>query len=189
MKKKTSAVLLILFVLSISVGVMIVPTFFTKGVSRITLHQEFNLPLILDSTKEIEIVFFGYSGCTDVCTPRLRAIANFYNKLSKKNKQRVGFVFLDISSPIDKTLPSQFAKSFHHDFKGIYLDSKIFRNYTRAFSVYFSKSLIDKTEYDHTANLYIVKKEGTKKETRFIYTAYPYDFKQVNLDIKELLNE
>ena len=188
MKKKTSAVLLILLVVSISLGIMILPTLFTKSISRVTLNQELNLPLILNDKKDIEIIFFGYSGCADICTPRLHALAHFYDTLSKSSRQRVGITFLDISLPTSKTLPSQFAKSFHHDFKGIYLKNTVLRDYTKAFRVYFSKSLMDKTEYDHTTNLYIVKKDKTKKEMRFIYTAYPYDFKQINADIKELLN-
>ncbi|MFK5937929.1 MAG: SCO family protein [Sulfurimonas sp.] len=187
--KKTSAILLIFLVLIVSISIMIVPTFFTKGISRITLHQELDLPLILNDNKDIEIIFFGYAGCVDICTPRLQALSDFYNKLNKKIKQRVGLVFLDISSPINKNLPSEFAKSFNDNFRGIYLNSSILRNYTKAFSVYFSKSLMNKTEYDHTTNLYIVKRDKRKKEVRYIYTAYPYDFKQINLDIKALLNE
>ena len=72
---------------------------------------------------------------------------------------------------------------------GIYLNKIEIREYTRPFKVYFSQSLIDKNEFDHTANLYLVKREGKKKVLRYVYTTYPFDFKQIDLDIKELLNE
>ncbi len=189
MRKKLYATLMLTLVVVVSVGVMIVPTFFTKGVSRVVLHKELNLPLILDDEKDIKLLFFGYSGCADICTPRLSTIDEFYKTLDKKTRKRVGVEFLDISVPLEKDLPQRFAEFFNPDFKGIYLSNDVLRVYTRAFNVYFSKSLIDKTEYDHTTNIYLLKKTKNKKELRYIYNSYPYDFKQINLDIKELLNE
>ena len=78
---------------------------------------------------------------------------------------------------------------FNKNFKGIYLEQNVLRDYTKVFSVFFSQSLIDKTEYDHTANLYLIKKDNNKKKIRYIYNAYPYDVKQIKIDIEELLNE
>lgn len=189
MQKKIYSVVLIIFVVMISVAVMIIPTFFTKDISRVSLNKQIDLPLILDDTKEIKLVFFGYSGCTKICTPRLYSLATFFNTLPQNIKKRVGVEFVDISSPDDKELPQMFAHSFNKEFKGIYLDQKILRNYTKEFDVYFSRSLLDKTEFDHTANLYLLKKSNNKKEIRYIYSSYPYDYKQIRSDIEELLNE
>ncbi|NOQ30440.1 MAG: hypothetical protein GQ570_04875 [Helicobacteraceae bacterium] len=180
---------MLLAVILISVAITILPTFFTTGISRVELKQEFDLPLVLNDKKEIKLIFFGYSGCIDICTPRLISIAKFYSSLSPELKQHVGVEFLDISTPEDKTLPTQFAQYFNSDFKGIYLPKDVLRNYTKIFSVYFSKSLLDETEYDHSSHLYIVKRTGDKKELRYIYNSYPFDFKQIKLDIEELLNE
>ena len=168
---------------------MIIPTFFTNGISRVAIHKEVNLPLILNDDKDVALVFFGYSGCSDICTPRLYSINEIYNSLHVDVKKRVDVEFLDVSVPVDNTLPVRFAAFFNPDFKGIFLNSKILREYTRAFDVYFSQSLSDTTEYDHTSNLYLLKKTDIKKELRYIYSSYPYDIDQINLDIKELLNE
>ena len=189
MKKKLYGIVLLLLVLFVSALVMILPTFFTKGVSRFSVHKELHLPLILNDEKEVKLVFFGYSGCADVCTPRLYAISEFYKTLSESERKKVGVEFLDISMPLDATLPERFATFFNPDFKGIYLDKEVLRTYTKEFNVYFSKSLTDATEYDHTVNLYLVKKTKNKKEIRYIYSAYPYDFQQIQLDIEELLHE
>lgn len=188
MKKKLYASLMITLVLVVSVLIMIVPTFFSKNISRIELHQELNLPLLLNDEKDIKLVFFGYAGCADICTPRLQDIDKFYKTLNEDIKQEVGVEFIDISIPQDKTLPDSFAKFFNKDFKGIYLDKDVIREYTKAFSVYFSSGLIDKTEINHTTNLYLIKKSENKKELRFIYTSYPFDFEQIKLDIEELKN-
>lgn len=189
MRKKLYPISILILVLIISILIMIIPTFFTKGISRVSQNKELNLPLILDDEKDIMILFFGYSGCTDICTPRLYSIDKFYTSLSNETKKKVGVEFLDISIPYDKTLPSRFAQFFNPNFKGIYLSIDVLREYTRAFNVYFSQSLIDETEYDHTANLYLLKKTKNKKKLRYTYYSYPYDFKQISLDIKELLNE
>ena len=63
------------------------------------------------------------------------------------------------------------------------------RDYTKEFEVYFSQSLFDKEEYNHTDNLYLVQKREGKKFIRYLYNTNPYNFKQIEIDIKELLNE
>ena len=189
MKKKIAGGFFLLVVIFTSVAVMILPTFFTKGVSRTALKQPFELPLLLNDKKDIKLLFFGYAGCSDICTPRLQAINKFYTSLSKREQRRVGVEFVDISSPADKTLPNRFANYFNNDFKGIYLEQNILRDYTKAFHVFFSQSLLDKMEYDHSANLYLVKRDKGIKEIRYIYNSYPYDIEQLKLDTEELLNE
>ncbi len=183
------AIFLILLLFVVSITVIIIPSFVTQNISRHVLHTPINLPLIASNKKEINIIFFGYSGCTKICTPRLMELAKFYESFSQQQKERVGVEFIDISTPSSQELPQKFAASFHKDFQGIYLSQKILREYTKAFNVYFAHSLIQKDEFDHTANLYLVKKIGTNKEIRYMYNAHPYDFKQIHSDIQGLLNE
>lgn len=189
MKKKLLPASMLILVVMVSILIMVIPTFFTKGISRVTLNKEVNLPLILNDDKDVKLLFFGYSGCTDICTPRLQSLNTFFKTLDPDIKQKVGLEFLDISVPYDEELPSRFAQFFNPNFKGIFLSSNIVREYTRMFDVFFSQSLMDEAEYDHTANIYILKKSQNKKELRYIYNSYPYDFKQINSDIRGLLNE
>ena len=188
-KNSLKAFILISLVLIASIAIMILPSFVTKGVSRIELNQELQLDLVLDEDNDIELVFFGYAGCSDICTPRLETISQWYTQLPLDLKNRLGLKFLDLSVPKDKKLPDSFAKAFHQDFKGVYLEPSLLRNYTKAFSVYFSPSLMNETEIDHTSHLYLAKRDKVNKKLRFIYTAYPYDFKQIQHDIQELLHE
>ena len=187
--KKIHAAFIFFLIISVLILIMIIPTFFTKGISRVSLNKEVNLPLLMNDEKDIKLLFFGYSGCRDICTPRLYSIDEFYKTLDTETRKRVGVEFLDISIPLDKTLPLRFAQFFNPDFKGIYLPQTRLRDYTKAFDVFFSQSLIDETEYDHTANLYLMKKTPGKKELRYVYSAYPYDYQQISQDIKDLINE
>ena len=189
MTAKLQSTSMIILVIVVSILIMIIPTFSTKGISRVILKKEVNLPLILNDDKDVKLLFFGYSGCSDICTPRLQSLNKFYEALDPEMKKEIGVEFLDISIPRDTELPSRFAKFFNPDFKGIYLDNTILREYTKLFDVYFSKSLMDSTEYDHTANIYIVKRSQNKKELRYVYSSYPYNFKQIDSDIRGLLNE
>ncbi len=189
MGKKAYLAFMLLLVIAVSILIMVLPTFSTKNISRISSSKGINLPLILNDEKEIKLLFFGYSGCINICTPRLQAINELYSSLDEETRKRVGVEFLDISVPEEITLPAEFASSFNKEFKGIYLSQETLRAYTKEFKVFFSPSLINKIEFDHTSNLYLVKKSKNKKEIRFIYSSYPYDFKQIKLDIKELLDE
>lgn len=189
MKQKFYTSLILLSILCISVLIMFAPSFTSKGISRVSIDKEINLPLILDDEKDIKLLFFGYAGCVNVCTPRLQSLATFYQSLDEKTKQRVGIEFLDISNPENSALPNEFARYFHKDFKGIYLDPLVIREYTKAFKVYFSQNLFDETEFDHSSNLYLLKKDKDQKILRYIYTSFPFDFKQIKLDIEELLYE
>ena len=189
MLKKLLPAVIILFVVFISISVMILPTLFTKGVSQVKLNKELTLPLVLEGTQDVELIFFGYAGCIDVCTPRLESLALFYKEFPISLQKRVNVLFFDISKPLDHTLPQRFSESFYKGFKGVYLKESIIRDYTKAFGVYFSPSLSDSTEFDHTSNLYIVKRTDSKKVLRFVYSAYPYDYEQIRTDIKELIND
>lgn len=188
MSRKIHSVILVSLALLTSIAVMIVPSYFTRGISRTEVNKKIDLPLLLNDDKKVKLVFFGYSGCQDICTPRLHSLSKFYNALDKETKKKFGVTFIDISNPLDKSLPSRFATYFNPDFKGLFLDKKSARLYARAFDVFFSKSLLDKHEYNHTSNLYLVTKKNRHKRIRYIYTAYPYDYKQIKSDIQRLLN-
>lgn len=189
MRKKAYPIFMLILTIVTSLFIMIAPTLFTKDISRVTLNKKIDLPLILDDEKEIKLIFFGYSGCADICTPRLYGINEIYKSLDTDIKKKVGVEFVDISTPYDSTLPERFASFFNKEFKGIYLDTKVLRNYTKEFGVYFSPGLIDKTGFNHTSNLYLAKKSNNNKVIKYVYTSYPYDFKQIKSDIKELLHE
>ena len=189
MKSKFTPLLLILLVILISILMMTLPSFNSKEFSRIELRQDLNLDLVLDSKQDVELIFFGYAGCVDVCTPRLEALGKWYATLSPRLTGRAGLKFLDLSVPEDRSLPDHFAKAFHNKFTGIFLEQSLLGVYARAFSVYFSQSLLDENEMDHTTHLYLIKRDKEEKQLRFIYTAYPYDFTQIQADIEELIHE
>lgn len=189
MKKKLLAVILFITTIFTSILIVIAPSFASKTLTYVERHQELKLDHVLDAQEDIELIFFGYAGCLHICTPRLYNIKQWYETLSPQDQKRITLKFFDLSIPLDPQTPDIFVKGFHPNFKGVYLHKNTIRNYTKVFSVYFAKSLLDETEIDHSAYLYITKRTKGVKELRAVYTTYPYDFAYLSTKIKELLDE
>ncbi|MCU7950016.1 MAG: SCO family protein [gamma proteobacterium symbiont of Bathyaustriella thionipta] len=189
MSKKFIAPIIIFTLLLLSLLLIFLPSISAEKNGRITINRAINLPLLKQHEKETLLVFFGYSGCVDICTPRLMQIASWYDKLNVSIKKRTTLLFFDLSSPEDKNTPDRFAKTFHNDFHGIYLNRQNINNYVSAFDVYYAQSLFKANEIDHTSHLYLLKKGEKGHDLRTIYSAYPYDLLQVKTDMEGLLNE
>jgi len=189
MRKKLLAFALFITTILLSILIVISPSFAGKSLSYVELEQELKLDSVLNGKEDIELIFFGYAGCLNVCTPRLYDIKQWYETLSRKDQERITLKFFDLSTPEDPQTPDIFVKGFHPNFKGIYLDENIIRDYTKVFTVYFAKSLVDEDEIDHSTHLYITKRSNGTKVLRAIYTTYPYDFDYLTEKIKGLINE
>ncbi len=189
MKKRLLYLLAFLMIFALSALVVLLPSFFPQGLSRVELHQEIALERVLNGTRDVELVFFGYSGCVDVCTPRLESLGKWYPTLPAEMRKRIGIRFIDLSVPEATDLPHIFATAFHPEFKGVYLKKEALKRYTETFNVYFSSSLFRSGEYDHSTHLYAVKRYADTDRLRFIYPLYPYDFVQIEQDLRQLLDE
>lgn len=180
---------LIIFLITISLFLIILPTFSSKHSGRVEMHREINLPLLDAQKEKLLFVFFGYTGCVDICTPRLTQVGHWYRSLKDPLQEESKFLFFDLSRPAEISMPDEFAKAFNPEFEGIYLDDETLNDYSRAFDVYYAPSLSREYEYDHTPHLYMLKKGKHGYNLRYIYFAYPYDLQQIETDIKELLRE
>ncbi len=189
MNKRIYGILLISLIILISILVVIVPPFFSARMIQSKLEKELNLPLILNDDNNIQLIFFGYSHCADVCISRLIELSKFYNSLDHKTRHKLGILFIDISSPADPEQSLHYAQTFNKDFKGLNLSNTLVRDYTRAFRVYSSHALLDKTQYNHNAYLYLVERKSRKKWLRYIYKTVPYPFEKIKDHIKELIGE
>ncbi len=189
MKKQIYGILLFVLIIIISILVVVAPAFLSEHTAAVKAEQELNLPLILNDDKNIQLIFFGYSTCVDVCIPRLKKLSQLYNSLDKKIKDQVGILFIDISVPADPQQPSKYVRSFNPDFKGLYLNKTAVREYIQAFRVFSSRSLVNKAEYNHSSYLYLVEKKGQKKWLRYIYKTAPYPLEKIKDNIKELIGE
>lgn len=158
---------------------------------RIAVNKRIEAPYLNENQKEYLLVFFGYVGCVKVCTPVLHQIGDFYASAQfAPLKPFVGVSFVNLMPELAPDQPDMFAKSFHPDFKGVYLMQKELMRVDRQFSLFFSKSISDPGEIDHSDHLYLIqrKKDGSLI-LKNIYSTHPIDRAMIMDDIRKLQKE
>ncbi|MBU1658943.1 SCO family protein [bacterium] len=151
----------------------------------------------IDSDKKVLLLFFGYFGCKEVCTPVLHELSNLYESEEFKDiKSSVDIFFINLTPEVEEHQPNLFAKYFNKDFKGIYLSRKNVLNIDRNFDVFFASSLNDQAELNHTDHIYLLQNNLDSKILKYIYSTHPlktkkliHDIIQINIKSLEEMNE
>lgn len=176
--------------------ILVIPTvqsllFASHTTGKMIIEKELAAPYLQGSEKEMMLVFFGYVGCVKVCTPILQELDKLYDsKEFAKNKGNVDLMFVNLMPELEPDQPDRFAKSFNPSFKGVYLTQKQLMSLDRELGVYFSKSIGDSAQIDHSDNLYLVKKQkdGTLI-LKSIYSMHPLKSEMLISDIEKMSNE
>lgn len=182
--------LAVTFFIFLFIAVPIVQSLFfaheTSG--KIVVNQPIDAPYLRTTDKEFVLLFFGYVGCAKVCTPILYQMSNFYNSEEfTPLKSYVAFSFVNLMPELDPNQPELFAKSFNPKFEGVYLTQKELMGVDREFGLFFSKSLRDDTEMDHSDHLYLLQRQKNGVLLlRNIYTTHSLKKKMIIKDILQL---
>ncbi len=162
----------------------------TSG-GKIKIDRVIDAPYLNTPKKEITLLFFGYVGCTKVCTPILHQIAIFYaSKQFEPLKPYVGVSFVNLMPELSPEQPQLFARSFNPDFEGVYINQKELMGVDRSFKLFFSKDLIEKSEINHSDHLYLMIREKSGIVVlKNIYTTHPINQSLIIEDIQKLLSE
>ncbi len=153
---------------------------------QITVDAFVEAPFITrHSSEDTVLLFFGYVGCSAVCTPFLEELHTFYRD-TRLDSQRAGIdvLFVNLLSDIEPAQADQFAKSFDADFKGVYLDTEQLRKIEREFRLLFSPSLLDKNELNHTDHLYLLQRADDEQwHLKRFYFIHPLNREQLYQDL------
>jgi protein SCO1/2 len=185
-----SATLFIVLLVAIPLVMTMLFSRQTSG-GKIEIDQEINAPYLNPLKKKYTLVFFGYVGCTRVCTPILHQLAELYDSNAfQPLKPYVGVSFVNLMPELSPDQPQIFAHSFNPDFEGIFLTQKELMGVDRSFNLFFSKSLIEKGEIDHSDSIYLLYrgKDG-KIILKRIYSTHPLDQVKIIEDIKQCIKE
>ena len=177
MKKK---LLFIIVFIGLLFGILFL-NLWNKDTYKIELDRELKTTLFDQYPYEQLLVFFGYVGCADVCTPRLHELNEIYTQIDT-NKTAV--VFINLAKVNDKDQPSLFAHYFNTNFYAPYLEKPISDELKSEFNVYFAPSLRSETDYDHSSFVYLLKKEGNDFKLKSIYITTPLPKKEIINDLK-----
>lgn len=166
-------------------------TFSNTTEGKIIIDQPIEADYLKDSESKIYLVFFGYVGCTKVCTPILQQIGELYGSpMFTPIRSKVGIRFINLLPDIPLNQIQDFAQSFHPDIKGIYLDSKNLMELDRKLGVFFADSLLEDGEIDHSDHIYLITVDAKGDVIlKNIYSTHPINENLIVHDIQKLLNE
>jgi protein SCO1/2 len=143
---------------------------FFKDLSVVNKNTPVKNEFINSFTDEGLIVFFGYVGCNTVCTPRLSELSLVLNNIADETRNKFQFIFINLKYSKYDDQADLFVKSFNDGFKGYTLSEEKTKKLAREFGSYYSVSLLDKNEINHSNNLYFLKKNKKKFILKAIYT-------------------
>lgn len=178
--------IIVLFIFFLSIPFLQSFIFASESEGKIDINKKIEASYI-NSDKKYVMLFFGYVGCTDVCTPFLQELSTIYDsKEFKPLRKNVDVVFVNLTPEIDKEQPDMFAKFFNPGFKGVYLSRGDILRIDRAFGLFFSRSMSEKTEVDHTDFLYLIKNTSELQVLKNMYTIHPFNKEKIIEDIIQL---
>jgi protein SCO1/2 len=152
----------------------------------IVINKEVKADFI-ESDKKIVLLFFGYVGCDDVCTPVLQKLSALYESDEFKSvKDDVEILFVNLTPEVQEFQPDLFAKFFNKNFKGVYLPKNRVFNVDRNFGLFFSRGLADAAELNHTDHIYLIQNSSDSKVLKKIYSVHPIKTQKLIDDIIRL---
>jgi len=179
--KKLFLFLLLLFFISVPFIQSLL--FSSKNEGSFYLNKEIQADF-LHSNKPNLLVYFGYVGCNNICTPFLHKLNLLYESAEFQALQKdTDVFFVNLTSNIEPSQADGFAKNFNKNFKGIYLSKKEVQNLDRNYKLFFSDDLIDKNKMNHTDYLYLIRNHNDSKILKNIYFTHPLRTQKLIHDI------
>jgi len=173
------------FMVIVSIILILLSGNFSSSLTKIKLDRKIKSKIFNEYNNKYLFVFFGYVGCRDICTPRLQELSPIYEELKSKHHIDIDTIFINITKLQDKEQAELFAKYFHKEFDGIYLNNDKIQKVKNEFDIYSSPSLTSKGDFDHTAFLFLLKKQKNNYYLKRIYTYSPFDKDVIVKDILE----
>jgi len=133
----------------------------------------------------LKLLYFGYVGCTKICTPILQNLDTFYRSNNMDGyRNDVEVVFVNLTPDVLPQQAVDFAKAFNPSFQGIYLNKYDLMRLDHDLRIFFSDSLTDETEINHSDFLYMVKRMSDGKYILLnIYSTHPLNEKIILKDL------
>lgn len=119
------------------------------------------------------ILYIGYTGCVNICTPRLFEISTLQRALEVESK-KTNYMFLDLRN-LGKNVSEDFLKAFDAKIGVLELSKTMKSELMRELNFYSATSLYDSNEFEHTSYLYLIKKEKGKIVHIGTIMQYPFD--------------
>lgn len=184
MKKTLSGVLLIILGFGLIVSLAFPALSDSENAGRTQKTIFLNLPFLENEKSELVLIYFGYVGCTSVCTPALQDLSGIYKELQSHRFKKIPSVwFINMTPEMGASEVQSWAEHFHKGFKSYAPRETELQNMVQALNVVYTQLGM---KADHTPYLYLLRKEKKGYELSFIYTSSPYNRRLILKDVGAL---
>lgn len=161
----------------------------TEG--KLQIDKKIDAPYLKDTSKSFAIVYFGYVGCTKVCTPILYRLHDLYRSEEFATlRSSCNIVFINLKPDVSPEQPQRFASFFDPEFEGVYLTQSQLMKVDRSFALFFARSLKDTTEIDHSDYVYLIEhKRDGNIILKNLYSTHPLPKSEIVSDLLKYMKE
>lgn len=157
----------------------------SKNAGRSEKRLSVDFPFLQQENSDLILVYFGYVGCTRVCTPALHDLAEVYRESKMKNPiQNLSVWFVNMTPAMDPLSVQSWATHFNSDFKSYAPNESELETMVHTLSLVYSDLGV---EAEHMPYAYLFKKTTKGYELVYIYTSSPYNRALILKDIGALL--
>lgn len=147
-------------------------------------RREVDFPFFKRESSDLMLVYFGYVGCTRVCTPALNDLADIHRELQKRhNKHTPSVWFVSMIPEMDSSSVQSWAEHFDKGFKSYAPTEKELAQMVHTLNLVYTKMGV---EAEHMPYVYLIRKKGKTYELMYIYTTSPYNRSLLLKDIGRL---
>lgn len=172
--------------LLITAGAAFAQTIPSPSANLKSYEKEIRAEYLKNGKKEYMLVFYGYVGCTKICSPVLDNLNRFYSsKAFAPYEPYVDLVFVNLMPELSAEQPDQFAKSFNKEFRGVYLGEEELSLIDKELRLFFTKRTDESYEIDHSDHVYLIRQDsnGSLKLINIFHT-HPFMPEVVINDLK-----
>ena len=113
--------------------------------------QSFKVHDVLSSSS-LNLVFFGYTFCPDICPFTLADVAQIVGD------QSIGIIFISVDNERDSTKADLYAKAFHPKARGFVIkDEETLQAFTRYLGVFYQKN---DNLVEHTSSVLLINNQA-----------------------------
>jgi protein SCO1 len=143
-----------------------------------------DFPFLKEEKSDVILVYFGYVGCTRVCSPALNDLAQIYREaLDKGVKNPPSLWFVNMTPQMDALSVQSWAEHFDKGFKSYAPNEKELQVMVETLNLVYTQL---GAEAEHMPYAYLIRKTSSGYELVYIYTSSPYNRALILNDIGAL---
>lgn len=140
-----------------------------------------DFPFLKHEKSPLILVYFGYVGCTRVCTPALDDLAEIYRlALQQGVKSPPSVWFVNMTPAMDYLSVQSWAEHFDKRFKSYAPNESELKNMVHSLNLVYTSLGV---EAEHMPYAYLMRKTQEGYELVYIYTTTPYNRELMLKDI------